>query len=344
MSDRLKLLLLSTSRSDYAGLLGVLLGVLIAIDAGSGVVCRQVSSRNRDGLERLEMHMRSFNPDLVLFLGDRFELLQAVASLVPLRVPLAHLHGGESTEGAFDDDVRHALTKLSHLHFVAHEEYAQRVLQLGEEAWRVHLVGAPALDLLEPIPDPERCRGDYLLVVYNTVTRELSNQREHLEELAAALTELGLPARIVGPVPDPGANVISTFWESWAARNGHQYHSSLSLDDYWAALSGALALVGNSSSGLIEAPSLSVPTVNIGTRQAGRVRARSVIDVGNYRQEIVLGVRRALSPAFRPSLDGTNPLWRGGAGVRILEVIRSVFASRSREELLRKRFCQRSRG
>lgn len=338
MAGRPRLLLLSTSRSDYGGLLAVLQA---ASQSNLPLTARLARYR---GLAELKVQLWDYQPDVLLILGDRFELLQAVAHLVLEELPLAHLHGGEETLGAVDDQVRHALTKLCHLHFVAHPEYARRVRQMGEEEWRVHLVGAPVLDLLEAaIPSGSVPVGEYLLVLYNPVTRELQAQFAQLEELAAALKELALPVLAIGPNQDPGADGVAAFWEGQRRVNPQlRYQASAQVGEFWELLGGALCLVGNSSAGFIEAPSLGVPVVNIGTRQAGRVRPANVIDVGHPAPEIVAGVRQALRPGFRESLAGLpNPLWQGGAAPRILAALAETLASRSRSEILRKHFMLR---
>jgi UDP-hydrolysing UDP-N-acetyl-D-glucosamine 2-epimerase len=289
-------------------------------------------------------------PDLIVVLGDRIEMLAAAMAALPLAIPVAHLHGGEITEGAIDEQARHALTKLAHLHFPAAEVYARRILQMGEEPWRVHCVGAPGLDRfarLPAMPRPELARRiglplrhPTLLVTFHPVTLEPGEAGWHAEELAAALASVEGDMVITYPGADAAhAAVIERLEALAAARPGTRMMPSLGEEDYDALLREADVMVGNSSSGLIEAPSFGLPVVNVGIRQRGRLRAPNVIDVGYRREEIEAGIRRALQPGFRESLRGlVNPYGDGRAAPRIADVLISVDLG---PRLLRKRFVDR---
>ena len=275
-------------------------------------------------------------PDLLLVVGDRFEVLAAVSAALPFNIPVAHVHGGEVTAGAFDDALRHAITKLSHLHFVAMEEYARRVIQMGEEPWRVIVSGAPALDYLQSTPLLEAYTLEAqlglcltpppLLVTYHPVTREPDQTAWQINELLEALKASGLPAIVTAPNADPARSMIASRLAAFATQAPRAWFvPNLGTPVYFSLMARAAAMVGNSSSGIIEAPSLGLPVVNIGTRQHGRVRASNVIDVGYDRQAILEGIRRAVQPEFRDRLKGClNPYGHGQASDLIVQRLKTI--------------------
>jgi UDP-hydrolysing UDP-N-acetyl-D-glucosamine 2-epimerase len=280
-------------------------------------------------------------------LGDRFEMLSAATAALPLRVPLAHIHGGEITEGALDDAVRHAMTKLSHLHFVATEEYAARVIGLGEEPWRVIVSGAPALDnlrVLQLMPRDELERTfeleagrPFLLATWHPVTLQPEQGAAQLEALLDALQASGLPAVITYPNADMGSAAIIERLRAFAAgRADVRLVRNLGTRAYFSAMAHAAAMIGNSSSGIIEAASFQLPVVNIGDRQRGRVRGINVIDCAPAVDAIGAALAEAISPSFRQALRGCrNPYGDGAAAARIVDTIASVPLD---DRLLRKRF------
>ncbi len=287
-------------------------------------------------------------PDILLVLGDRFETMAAALSALPFTIPVAHLHGGELSQGAMDDALRHAITKLSHLHFVATADYARRVIQLGEEPWRVTVSGAPGLDHLDtiellPLADLNR-RYDLglarppLLVTYHPVTLEYEQTETQVGELMAALEDAGLPVVFTAPNADPGSHIIQAAIAGYVqAHPEARLVENLGTVGYFSMMAAAAAMVGNSSSGIIEAASFRLPVVNIGTRQQGRTRGANVIDTGYSRAEILAGIRRATDPAFRESLrDLVNP-YRGHrpAAAIIVERLKTVPLD---AKLTRKRF------
>jgi UDP-hydrolysing UDP-N-acetyl-D-glucosamine 2-epimerase len=286
-------------------------------------------------------------PDLVVLLGDRYEMLAAAVAAVPLRLPLAHVHGGESSEGAFDEAIRHALTKLSHLHFASAEEHARRIRQLGEEPWRIVVSGAPGLDAIRdtpPLDDPEleqrvgmRLNGRTLIVTYHPATLDPQDPAAAAEELVAAVEQSGLPAVFTFPNADPGSSGVRAAFERYARRRDDAtVVANLGSRAYFALMRRAAAMVGNSSSGIVEAPSFELPVVNVGIRQQGRLRAANVIDVASDRASILAGIRRAVSPEFRASLAGLeNPYGDGRAAERIVDVLKRVELG---PKLLQKRF------
>ena len=288
-----------------------------------------------------------FRPDLLLVMGDRFEMYAAALAALPFNIPLGHIHGGEVTNGAIDDAFRHSITKLSHMHFVSALEYAQRVEQLGEAPWRIVVSGAPSLDNLDSIDllTREELELRYglllqpppLLVTFHSVTLEYEQTEWQLSELLAALDESGMSVIFTMPNADTSGRIIQTMITEYG-----QTHPSAHIIDnlgtlgYFSLMSVSAAMVGNSSSGIIEAPSFELPVVNIGTRQQGRNRGPNVIDVGYSQFEIMGGIRTALQPRFRKSLLGTaNPYRCGQASDKIVERLKSIPLD---ERLVSKRF------
>lgn len=275
-------------------------------------------------------------PHILVVLGDRFEMFSAAAAALPMLLPVAHIHGGERTAGAIDDSLRHAITKLSHLHFVSTLEHRQRVLQLGEEDWRVTVSGAPALDALlhEPRLPLEAVETQfdldlsrpYLLATFHPVTLEPGDASRQVVALLHGLSSARLPVVFTMPNADSGSSGIrrqvTEFLESHPESAAIE---SFGARAYATVLAHAAALVGNSSSGILEAPSLGTPVVNIGSRQNGRARARNVIDVEAEPEAVADAVARALSAEFRDSLVGLkNPYGDGQAAEKIASVLLEI--------------------
>lgn len=286
-------------------------------------------------------------PDILIVLGDRFEMHAAALCALPFKIPVAHIHGGELTEGAIDDALRHSMTKLSHLHFVSTDEYARRVIQLGEEPWRVTVSGAPSLDnLLETkllsigeLEDKFHLSLDKppLLVTYHPVTLEYEQTEVQARELLAALSSCERPIVFTAPNADTGGRVVAQMIKDYVAAHAFAHLvDNLGTQAYFSLMAEAAVMVGNSSSGIIEAATFKLPVVNIGTRQKGRVRGANVIDVGYRREEIMAGIEKALQADFRDSLSGmTNPYGNGAAADRIIARLKAVPLD---QRLLVKRF------
>lgn len=293
---------------------------------------------------------RSFvrrRPDLLVVLGDRFEMFCAALAALPFRIPVAHIHGGELTQGAMDDALRHGMTKLSHLHFVSTQAYARRVEQLGEEPWRITVSGALALDHLGTMPllrkgELERILGiplnpAPLLITYHPVTLEVEDTAAQTNELLCALEHSGRPLLFTMPNADTSNSIIRKKILAFAARHPDSFvFENLGTRVYFSIMKVSAAMVGNSSSGIVEAPSMDLPVVNIGSRQAGRIRAANILDVPCRRRAISGAIRAALDPGFRASLRGLdNPYGQGRASDRIHRVLKSVRLDR---RLVMKRF------
>lgn len=292
--------------------------------------------------------LAQLGPDLLVALGDRFEMLAAVLAALPLGIPVAHLHGGELTQGATDDAARHAITKLSHLHFVATEDYARRVRQMGEEPWRIMVTGALSLDNLGQMelldrPALERKLGlpldlGPLLVTFHPETLSPGQGPRQMGQLLAALEEAGRQAIFTLPNADAGGRELIALIQEFVGRHPWAHiRDNLGALNYFSLMALAGAMVGNSSSGIIEAPSLGLPVVNIGSRQDGRTRATNVIDVGHDSRQIAEGIARALEPGMKERLrSAPNPYHRGGASGLIVARLRKVELG---QRLLVKRFA-----
>lgn len=271
------------------------------------------------GLLGFSQSFSRLRPDLLVVLGDRFEMISAVLAALPFHIPVAHIHGGELTFGAIDDAIRHSITKLSHLHFAATRDYAQRIIQMGEEPWRVIVSGAPGLDHLREfaLPSKEELEAEMqisltkspLLVTFHPTTLDPMPAEDQISEVLEALKSTDLPIVFTAPNADPGGQRIAAkIIEFVEGRPDCKYLKNLGTRFYFGLMKHAAAMVGNSSSGILEAPSFKLPVVNIGSRQDGRIRAKNIIDVPMQRESILQGIRKALSDSFRAGLhDLVNP-------------------------------------
>ena len=273
-------------------------------------------------------------PDMVVVLGDRYEIISAVSTALFYKIPVAHLHGGEITEGAYDDCIRHSITKMSHLHFTSTEEYRQRVIQLGEDPKRVFNVGAPGIENIKKVPlmSKEELEatlygftfGDnVLLVTYHPVTLEKSTAEEQIKNLLAALDEYP-EYKVIFTLPnsDTDGRVIIKLINKYVARNTDRAiaYPSLGLRRYLSALRFVKAVVGNSSSGVIEVPSFGIPTLNIGDRQKGRIAAESVVNCGTSKEEILIGLEQVLKSEHK---EIHNPYEGKNTTADILHVLKT---------------------
>lgn len=295
---------------------------------------------------------RRLSPDVVVVLGDRYEIFAAAVAALTCGVPLAHIAGGQLTFGAVDDSLRHAITKTAHLHFTAAEPYRRRIIQLGEPPDRVFTVGALGLDNIRTTT----------LAARDSLEREIGFRfgpgavlaTYHPETIDSAASEAGLTAMLTAMDARPDLRILFTQPNAdaggWAVRKRIEDFVSARPDKrcmaaslgrrlYLSSLAQVDAVIGNSSSGVIEAPSFTVPTVNIGSRQEGRLRAASVLDCPPDAVAVAAALDRALSPDFRRSLQGmSNPLGDGRAAGRIAHVLKTVPLA----GLIRKRFYDAS--
>ncbi|MGA9060377.1 MAG: UDP-N-acetylglucosamine 2-epimerase [Terracidiphilus sp.] len=279
--------------------------------------------------------LTTWRPDLLLLIADRYEMLAPAATALALRIPVAHIEGGEVSQGAIDDAVRNAITKLAHIHFTSTETARLRVIAMGEEPWRVHSAGAPSLDHLRRSTLLGRAAlqarlgfeltPPTLIAAWHPVTI-LRDTNAEADAFFAALTRA--PGQIVFVYPNADAGSHALIHRANAlASTRPRTHVFVNLDavTYWSLLREADALAGNSSSGIMEAASFALPVVNVGMRQQGRERARNVIDAPADAAAIGAALQRALSPEFRESLAGlTNPYGDGAAAKAIARVLVSV--------------------
>jgi len=276
-------------------------------------------------------------PDILVVLGDRYEVLAAAVAATLLNIPIAHIHGGEITAGAFDDAIRHAITKMACVHFVAAEPYRQRVIQMGEQPDLVFNVGAPGLDLAAVAPRLSRADlfaslgisgpEHFLLVTLHPTTAQPEADAANLAATLGALA--GIEDRSIiftGVNADPGYRAIDDAISAFVAARPGRAHlfTSLGSERYWAALRLADAVVGNSSSGILEAPAVGAPSINIGDRQKGRLRAASVIDCPADSGVVLASLQRIFDGRFQPDPGLEPPYGRGGASETIAGTLRRV--------------------
>lgn len=275
-------------------------------------------------------------PDIAVILGDRYEMLAAAESCLIYKVPIAHLGGGDITEGAFDDAIRHSITKLSHLHFASTEVSRQRIIQMGEQPEHVFNFGGLANDniLNEPIMSKEELEDSldfkldkpFLLTTFHPVTMEDHTAEQQIKSLLFVLEEYLVDYKIIFTLPnsDAESRVITEQIKAFVSRHSEQSYSIVSLGKYryYAALKYCTAVVGNSSSGIYEAPSFHVPTLNIGNRQKGRLHGDSVVDVDATFGAIKYGMEKVLSKGFREFVKtAENPFEEPGTLEKMFEVI-----------------------
>ena len=284
-------------------------------------------------------------PDLLLLIADRYEMLAPAAVALALRIPIAHIEGGEISEGAIDDAVRNALTKMSHLHFTSTFAARDRVIALGEEEWRVHRAGAPSIDHLRrnTLYTREQVEEELgislhvptAVVAYHPVTIARHTTRE-ADELFAALLELPEQILFCYPNADAGSRELIERTQQFVKQKPDaRVFVNLPALTYWSLLKNVDLMIGNSSSGIMESPSFSLPTVNVGMRQHGRERARNILDATPMKDDILAQVAIARSPQFRRSLAGMqNPYGEGNASATIVQVLTSAPLG---EELLTKK-------
>jgi GDP/UDP-N,N'-diacetylbacillosamine 2-epimerase (hydrolysing) len=279
--------------------------------------------------------LEKIKPDFLLILGDRSEMLVGAVSATYMGIPVAHIHGGDIS-GNVDEPVRHAITKLAHIHFAATKESADRIIKMGEEPWRVHVVGAPGLDLIlnEKMPEPRETAKKYgldlskpvLLVVQHSVVTEADDAPNQIRETLDAIVELGYQTILIYPNADAGGRRMIEVIRGYEKYPFIKTFRSLLHKEYLGLMKLASVMVGNSSSGIIEAPSFHLPVVNIGTRQRGRQRAENVIDVDYDKEEIKMAIRKALhDEEFKEKVKNCkNPYGDGKAGMRIANILSEV--------------------
>jgi len=295
-----------------------------------------VATAMGQAIPALAQTLSDANLDGIVILGDRFEALSVATVAMLLNIPIVHLHGGELTAGAFDDSIRHAITKMAYLHLVSAEPYRRRIIQMGESPNRVMTVGATAIDNIatqEPMSlDAFNSSAgtaltmDFLLVTYHSETLADDLGISGARALASVLSEADQSILVTGSNADTGGRAISALFKDLADAHFRRifFVDSLGMKRYLAAVRLCAALVGNSSSGIIEAPLLGAPTVNIGDRQKGRLRAPSVIDCAPDVASISTAITKAVSPVFRKICEAKDsPFGKPGATARIINALKN---------------------
>jgi len=287
-------------------------------------------------------------PDIVVLLGDRFEIFSAASAAMIARIPIAHLHGGETTEGAFDEAIRHSISKMSHLHFTATEEYRRRVIQVGENPARVFNVGGLGIDNIKKLKLLSRNEFEdsinfklgskNLMITFHPVTLEHAMAREQFQNLLDALDELDDTRFIfTKPNADTEGRIIIQMIDDYISKNSHKAVAFVSLGQlrYLSAMQFVDGIVGNSSSGLAEAPTFKIGTINIGDRQRGRIKADSVIDCEPSKESIIAAIKKFYSMEFQDKLKNVkNPYGEGGAVEKIKKILKETDLS----DILKKQF------
>ena len=275
------------------------------------------------------------NPDLILILGDRYEMLAVASTALIKRIPIAHISGGALSYGACDDAIRHSITKMSHLHFTETDAYRKRVIQLGEQPERVFYVGALGVENIKQVPLMSKSEiekdlqfeitDQTILVTYHPVTLSSSNPSDDINALFDAINERpNLRVIFTMPNSDAGGQVIAEEIEKYATlhKNKVRAYKSLGMKRYLSVMKYCAAVVGNSSSGIVEAPSFHIPTLNIGSRQDGRIVAESVYNCATDKTSISAGLNYILSPEYRAiAAKAKNPYEKEGTAQAIFDVI-----------------------
>jgi len=286
-------------------------------------------------VQLLTKEVKEIKPDIILLLGDRGEMLAGAIVGAYLTIPVAHLHGGEVTS-TVDEFARHAITKLAHIHFPATKESANRIIMMGEDPSNVFVVGAPGLDtilnekLIEPTELSEKYNLDLskpiLLVVQHPVTTEVDDAPEQIRETLEAIIDLKHQTILIYPNADAGGRRMIEVFKKYKKYSFIKTFKNIPHKEYLSLMKIASVLIGNSSSGIIEAPSFGLPVVNIGSRQEGRQRAENVIDVGYDKEKIISAIKEALHDKdFKEKVKKCkNPYGDGKAGVRIADILSKI--------------------
>lgn len=307
--------------------------ILLSSDTPSSIVKTMGLAMNglADVIPRLQ-------PDMFVILGDRYEMLAIAAAITIFKIPILHLHGGEITEGAYDDAIRHAITKLSHLHFTSTEEYRNRVIQMGEEPDRVFNVGAIGLDNIADLKLFDRAelekdlnirflKYNYQVTFHPETLSDLSSE-EQFQILLDAIEEQEDSFFVFTKAnADTDGRIINQMIDTYVAKNPNKAKAFLSLGTlrFLSVVKQSTAIVGNSSSGILEAPSLHTATINIGDRQKGRTQAKSIVNVSCDRNEIMDGFEAVKERSFKDNLKNLdNPYYNGGASPKIVKVIQDL--------------------
>ena len=298
--------------------------------------------------EKFAPALAELKPDILVLLGDRYEIFGVAGVASIMQIPIAHIHGGETTQGAFDEAFRHSITKMSHIHFAATNEYANRIIQLGEDPSRVFNVGGPGIENIKKLNLLNKDEFEKsikfklakknILITFHPATLENSSAREQFNELLNALDELEETNFIFTKAnSDTDGDVINKMIDEYVSENSQKAVAFVSLGQlrYLSAIKFVDIVLGNSSSGLTEVPSFKKTTINIGDRQKGRIKATSIIDVSPVKEEILSAIKRAYSKEFEQILkDTTNPYDGGNPSKKMVKILKEI----ELEGILKKKF------
>jgi len=295
----------------------------------------------------LNKKIKKYKPDIMIVLGDRYEMLLGPIAALPYNIPVIHFYGGALTLGATDELVRHAITKMSHYHFVLLDQYKKRLLQLGEEKWRVKTIGMHELKYLKKIKLIGKYQlkkifkfnfeNPYILITFHPVTLELNNLRYQLSSLAKAIKKSGLNAVITYPNADPKHyDIIKFIKKKFKNKKKYLIIKNCGLKYYISFMRNSEFLLGNSSSGIVEAASFNIPVVNVGTRQDGKYKPSNVIDTGYSKEDIYKGIKIATRKEFKNKLKNIKNPYESSLGAR--KIVDFILKLKINDKLLKKKF------
>ena len=288
------------------------------------------------GLMSYAQMLDTIRPDFVFILGDRGEVLAMAISAMEMNIPILHLFGGDLTQGGVDEPTRHTITKMANVHFTSNQESADRILRMGEEPWRVHNVGSPALDLIRKkkfTPPDEICakfkldkNSPILILLQHSVTWQVEEAEYQIKETMKAIDNLGYQTIGIYPCSDPGYDAIINVLFRYEDRSYFQLYKNINFPDFWGLMNVASVFVGNSSAGIMETSSFRVPFVNIGIRQEGRLRADNVIDAEHDEGHIVEAVKMAIfDKQFKRRVEScVSPYGDGKSSERIVDILENI--------------------
>jgi len=296
------------------------------------------------GLEMIQIAQAfdRLKPDILLILGDRYETFVAATCAMMMNIPIAHMNGGESTEGAVDEQIRHAITKMAHIHFTGAEYYKERVIKMGEELWRVYNVGQPGLENIKRLKLLEKEKLEYelkmkfdkkvFLITYHPVTLDVQNTEKQMNNLLGAISKFDAKYIFTYPNADYGNKIIIDKINEFKQKHDNVYiFHNLGQVKYLSLMKYADVMIGNSSSGIIEAPSFKLPVVNIGDRQKGRLRNKNIIDVDYDEIQIIEGINKALyDKKFIDSLNSLENIYGdGNTSKKVVNVLKNIKIDRN---------------
>ena len=311
--------------------------------------CKDSMSREMGSLMiQLSQTFMKLKPDLLLILGDRYEIFAAATTAMTMNIPIFHISGGEVTEGAIDEQIRHAITKMAHIHFPGASKYANNIIKMGEESWRVFNVGDPGIEniKLTNFSDKKKLKAELgvdvdentLLVTYHPVTLEVDQLSYQIKNLIEALDKINNKIIITYPNADNGSNLIIEKLEEFSIIKSNVFlYKNLGSLNYLSVMKMCGAVIGNSSSALVEAPYLKVPVVNIGNRQKGRLMADNIISCSNESEDIVKAINKSLSSEFKAKVKFTKSLY--GDGDTSMEIVKILESIDINDKLLKKKLA-----